>query len=473
VWYRTYERGFVLRYKSGKVSEFDETNQVQKAALMSGMAELEACVIPKMRMSWWMGPHRFVDVPTPYPHQEFPYVPFFGFREDRTGIPYGMIRAMRPLQDEVNSRRARMLWQLSAKRVFVDEDATSDHKQLQREIARPDVYAKINTLKGKKTIGDMIHVEDNASLTMQQFQVYQDAAQKLQDAGGVYQQQLGKSGAADSGIAISQLIDQGTTTLAEINDNEQFGRMLVGDRLMALITFDMKGKPETINVKKMGGGKKVKFNNKKTDKETGIPYLENDITRMQMSVVLSELPSTPTYRMQQFMQLTEFAKGLPEQLQVAMMSIIINASDVPEKEQVLKAVRKVLGQDDTDPADMSDDERAQYQAAMQDQQKMKAMQDQLAEATNELQEAKVRLTDAQAELALVQADKIKVESGLNPDLSQLTPLPPINLGIIPPQLPPMSGPPMAPSPVQNGAQGPLPPPSPGSPVPPQPQPPPQ
>lgn len=419
VWYRTVTQGFVIRYKNGKVVEFDEKNPVHNAAVMAGIAEIEATVIPKMRLSFWIGPHRMVDMPTPLPHQEFPYVPFWGFREDRTGVPYGMIRAMRPLQDEVNARRSKMLWQLSARTVFVDEDGVTDHKKTQQEIARPDAYVKVNTLKGKYPIESRIKVQDNSSLTSQQFEVYQDSKQSLNDAVGVHAPQLGNTkGSADSGIAISQLIDQGTTTLAEINDNLGTGRMLVGQRLLAQITDEMKGKPESIKMSKFGEAKRVKFNEPKVDEETGLRYMDNDITRMQMSVVLADMPQTPTYRMQQFMQLTDMVKTLPEQVQMAVIDIVINASDIPDKQEVLKRLRDTLGLGTKPPEDMTPEEQQQAQAQQQEAAEMKAMQKQLAQAQADLETANVALTNAKTELTTSQADALAVEAGLNPELSR-------------------------------------------------------
>ena len=418
VWYRTYERGFVIRFKNGQVKEFDDQNPVQLAAINAGMAELEGVVIPRMRMSYWIGPHRLADMATPYPHQEFPYVPFWGFREDRTGAPYGMIRAMKPLQDEVNARRAKMLWQLSARRVMVDEDAVADHEKFAQEVARPDMYQKINTMKGKYRVTDRVHIEDNAGLTSQQFEVYQDSKQTLQDAGGVYQQQLGKGGAADSGIAISQLIEQGTTTLAEINDNYGMARMLVGNRGLALVSNDMAGKEESVKVEQFGTYKRVKFNQKKTDPVTKRTYLNNDITRMQMSVVLSDLPATPTYRMQQFMELTKLVSTLPEQIQMAVIDIVINASDVPDKQEILKRLREQMGLGSKPQEDMDEEELAQFQAQQAEMQRQKQLQDRAAAAQVAETESKIPLNDAKTELTLVQADALKVDKGLAPELSR-------------------------------------------------------
>lgn len=418
VWYRTYKRGFVVRFKNGMVKEFDDSNPVQLAAVNAGMASIEPVVIPRMRMAYWIGPHRMADQPTPYPHQDFPYVPFWGFREDRTGAPYGMIRAMKPLQDEVNARRAKMLWQLSAKRVYVAEDAVADHSKLQDEVARPDMYAVINTMKGKYSIKDRIVVEDNGALTAQQFDVYQDSKQTLQDAGGVYASQLGKKGDADSGIAISQLIEQGTTTLAKINDNYGVARMLVGNRLLALIVHDMKGKEETVKVPSFGSYKRVKFNVKKTDKLTNRTYMDNDVTRMQMAVVLADLPQTPSYRMQQFQQITDMVRTLPEQAQMAVIDIVINASDIPDKQEILKRLRQTLGLGTKPVEDMDEEELAEHQAQQAENQRKQQIQARIEAATAAELESKVPLNDAKTELAMTQADALKVEKGLAPELSR-------------------------------------------------------
>lgn len=419
VWYRTYTRGFIVRFKNGQVKELDDTNPVQLAAINAGLATVEAAIIPKMRLSFWCGPHRLVDMETPYPHQEFPYVPFWGFREDRTGVPYGMIRAMRPLQDEVNARRAKMLWQLSSTKTYIAEDAVADHTKTAAEIARPDAYVVVNTMKGKWGLKDRIQTEESTGLNAQQFQVYQDSKQSINDTVGVYAAQLGSTkGSADSGIAISQLIEQGTTTLAEINDNYGTARALVGNRLLALIVHDMKGKEEAVTVEKFGQSRKVKFNNPKTDKTTGRKYLDNDVTRMQMSVVLAEMPATPTYRMQQFMELTKMVATLPEQVQMAVIDIVINASDIPDKQEVLKRLRNTLGLGAKSPEDMDEQELAEYEQQQQEKQAQKQLQDRAAAAEVAKIESEIPLNDAKTELTLVQADALKVESNLAPELSR-------------------------------------------------------
>ena len=139
VWYRDYQRVLVIKSPDGRVIEYDQNNEMHVHALARGIVDVSWAVIGKVRLAWFMGPHLLSDQPTPYKHNKFPYVPFFGKREDRTGVPYGLIRGMIYLQDEVNARIARMQWGLAATRTtrtdgaVIDDDAT-----FRDEVGRPD-----------------------------------------------------------------------------------------------------------------------------------------------------------------------------------------------------------------------------------------------------------------------------------------------------------------------------------------------
>jgi len=250
VWYRVWIRGPVLRLPTGRVTEYDPKDQRHIQAVGLGMIKPEVAVFNKMRLSWWIGPHRVHDMPSPYKHNNYPYIPFWGFREDRTGIPYGLIRSMKSPQDEVNARRQKMMWLLSAKRVITDDDAVMGkrHDDVREEIARPDAYIILNP-KRANISSDAFRVESDFQLSQQQFLVMQENKQSIQDAGGVQAALMGTEGRTrsgqpglgkqHSGIALDKLIEQSTTTLAEINDNYRFSRRLVGNALLNLVKEDL------------------------------------------------------------------------------------------------------------------------------------------------------------------------------------------------------------------------------------------
>jgi len=116
IWYRKWVKSKVIRSLNGEVVEFDETNPAHIASVGMGIAQIQEAIFSKVRMSFWIGPFRVMDLPSPYDHRFFPYVPFFGYREDKTGAPYGIIRNMKSPQDEVNARKAKMMQLLSSKK---------------------------------------------------------------------------------------------------------------------------------------------------------------------------------------------------------------------------------------------------------------------------------------------------------------------------------------------------------------------
>jgi hypothetical protein len=421
-WYRVPRRAYVLSLPNGIKQEFDpkRPNPLHVAALNQNVASVEWATLMEMRLSWWLGPHRLVDKPTPLPHHDFPYIPFFGYREDRTGVPYGHIRAMKPLQDEVNARRARMLWQLSARRIIGFDKAVRDRRTVEAEAARPDAAIWLdgdNAMAGQRSISDLIKFEDNLGLNAQQMEAYRDAAERLQDVANVFKEQLGKGGAAESGIAISQLIEQGTTALAELNEKHTMGRKLVGQQLFALLKEDIGNQEMEVNVTQGATSrKKVKLNEQKVDEmlsqETGreIKYLDNDVQMTRASVVLDSVPASASFRQYQFKELAELVKKLPPELQAPMLDMVVEASDAPYKEEIVRRIRDALGIKDQNPEQMSPEEQAVYEEKLKLEEMVQQLEMAMQQLTVERADLENRKIDAETEGEEADTIKTKVET---------------------------------------------------------------
>ncbi len=107
----------------------------------------------------------------------------------------------------------------------------------------------------------------------------------IQDTMGVYGAFLGQESNATSGIAIANLVEQGATTLAEINDNYNFGSQLLGELLLGYILEDMReqhNKAIVINRNDKRKRKTVVMNH--VD-EQGL--LTNDLTRLRAHIALA------------------------------------------------------------------------------------------------------------------------------------------------------------------------------------------
>jgi hypothetical protein len=345
IWYRVFVRENVINLPSGKTVCFDEKNPAHVMAVYTGVAQVREAVFPKLRVSIWVGPHMLQDIA--HTSDDLPYIPFWGYREDKTMIPYGVIRDMIPMQDEVNARRRKLLWLLSSKRVLADSDALdtayNDMSDLVREVARPDAVVVLNP---NRRNANGVHVENDLGLSDQQYKIMQDSEEAIQRVAGIYNTMMGRTDGATSGTAINSLVEQGTNSVGDINDNYRYARTLVGERLVDLLIEDMKTQTNVVVMSgEEGRQKKVILNKPMVDEFSGVEYRHNDITRVTLKVALSDIPSSPAYRQQQMVQIGEVLKSMPPQLQAVLVPFYLESTDLPKRREMADLIRKQLGMD--------------------------------------------------------------------------------------------------------------------------------
>lgn len=423
VWYRIFHRGLVMRLPRGRVVEFNQANPQHLAIVGSGVVQPFEAVYDKLRCAYFAGPHRLADFGTK--RRRFPYVPLWGFREDLTGAPYGLIRSMLSVQDEINARLAKMMWLLSSRRVLIDSDALdpeyNTHSDATREIGRADAYLVLNPNRTNKQ--GALQVDENLQLAEAQRLAMVDAVAAMPMVAGIYAPMMGNTSSTTAASAIKQLIDQGTTTLAEINGNYAYARRMVGDALLELIKEDLSGVEENVTIDTGVAKRSVFINRKGTDPRTGLQTVENNTDATLSKVQLSDVPSSASYRQQQFTQLSEIAKSLPPDLQAFIVPFIIESSDMARRREVAKLLREKLGinLDDQSPEGQAAKQQAEKQAALEAEQLAKKFDAELGEIlaktaklaaeTDEIKADIARSAlDAQAQAAATgQADGIRRE----------------------------------------------------------------
>lgn len=340
-WYRVWEKVIMLQTPDGRVVEYDPQNIAHDVAITRGIARPQEITMAKARQSWWLGPNCLSDESTPYSHNYFPYVPFFGKREDRTGAPYGLARGMIYLQDEVNARISKMQWLLSAVRTEYTEGVTRlTPTELAQIIARPDAVIPLNA-SAMAQPGARFEVKRDLELNRQQYERLIDAREAIKRVGGIYNAFMGQEGQGESGVALNTLVGQSVQTLAGINDNYRTSRMHVGELLLSLNLQDLGSQLTEILVK--GGvsrdDRTIILNEPTTDK-TGIQVLNNDIQRARLKVELEDVPSTPTFRAQQLQVLREAIKAMPPQFQAITMPFMMQLMDLPNRDELMEAIKK-------------------------------------------------------------------------------------------------------------------------------------
>lgn len=407
VYYRTFERLPVIELSNGRVVAFDKNNLMHAVAVASGRVQVRVGRVSRIREAWFVGPHFIVDRPCSAPQGMFPLVPFWGYRKDKTGEPYGLISRAIPAQDEVNFRRIKLTWLLQAKRVIMDEDATQlSDNELMEQIERPDGIIKLNPArKNQKSVADVFRVEQDFQVASQQFQVMQESEKLIQDTMGVYSAFLGQDSNASSGVAISNLVEQGATTLAEINDNYQFACQQVGRLLLAYLLDGLKKRRNhavVINRDDRQRRQTIVLNAEGDNGE-----LTNDISRLNTHIALAPVQQTPAFKAQLAQRMSEVIQGLPPQVQAVVLDLWVNLLDVPQKQEFIERIRAALGTPKS-PDEMTPEE----QQAAQQQQAQEQQQQEL-----QMREMAGRVAKLEAEAARAQAAAQRDNAGAQRDVA--------------------------------------------------------
>jgi hypothetical protein len=380
----------------GRVVEYDPTNEMHMMMVALGAIRPFSAVITKVRISWWLGPHRLSDEPTPYKHNKFPYVPFWGKREDRTGVPFGLVRGMMYLQDNVNATNSKLRWGLSAVRTTRTDGAVlDDDDTFRNEVARrdADIVLDANHMAHQ---GAVFKVERDFELNQQQFQMLTDSREGIKRCSGIKDAFENAGANNQSGVAIANLSEQATQSLADMYDNFRVARSEVGELLLSLVVEDMIGKQESVVIpgSAVSEDRTIHLNVPMTDQETGMQYLNNDVERTLLKVTLEEVPHTPSFRSQQLAAFTEVYKSAPEKYQDVLFPQLLTLMDVPNKAETIKAVKAVNQQPTPEQIQQQIDQAVE--AALQ-----KAMIDQ------KMQELGIKDKLVTAQVKKINADSVK------------------------------------------------------------------
>lgn len=397
LWYRRWVDVAMVRTPDGRVVEFDEGNLAHAVGVASGRMEAFRAVIAKVRRSYWLGPHKLDDGPSPYNHGHFPYVPFWGFREDSTGVPYGYVRGMIFPQDALNSGISKLRWGMSAVRTERTKGAVAmTDAQHRRQVGRVDADIVLDAAHMAQP-GARYEVKRDFQLNNQHFQMMQDSRQSIQRVSAVTSGFMGKQGTATSGLQEQTQVEQSNQSLGRMMDNFRAARSMVGELLMSMIVDDIGDKQEEVIIEgdAVREERRVTLNKPEVDPEDGYPYLSNDLLRTRLKVALEEVPSTASYRGQQLNAMSEAVKSLPQQYQAAMMPFLISLMDVPFKRDVVEAIRAAAEQESPEQIE----ERIKQ-----------AVQDALAKSGAELKmrELGIKERRTDSEIAEIQARAVQI-----------------------------------------------------------------
>lgn len=390
-WFRVPERVQRLR---GARSDFrgeifDPDDERHLVEVQTGRAVLAVAPMMRMYCAIMTTKDMLCFNPSPYRHNRFPFTPIWAYRRSRDGMPYGMIRALRGMQDDVNKRLSKALYILSTNKTIMDEGSVDDIEEYRREAARPDAVII-------KKPGKQIELNVDRDLAPAHLELASRSIQMIQQVGGVTDELLGRTTNAVSGIAVQKRQEQGSIATNKLFDNLRIAFQQHGEKELSLIEQYMTDEKQFRITNMRGNPEYVTLND-------GLP--ENDITRTKADFIIDESEWRATMRQAAVAELTELIGTMPPQVSMTLLDLIVENMDIPNRDEIVNRIRAINGQKDPDQEEPTPEEQARDQAAQQQQQFTDAM------SMAQLQEQQGKAAKAQADAQKSQAEAQKIVAG--------------------------------------------------------------
>jgi len=367
---------------------YDPNHPEMRAAIERGLCSTVDSIQMQMRLAIFVDGALLQEGVSPYRHGRFPLTPIWCYRRGRDNAPYGIIRNIRDPQEDLNKRMSKAQHILASNQVIMENGAVDDLDELAEEVAKPDGIIVRN--KGKE-----LEIRRDNALAEQHIGLAQFDAQKIQDAGGITDEQLGRATNAQSGRAIEARQLQGSVVNAEPFDNLRMATQIQGENQLSLVEQFMPVPKQIRLTGNKGALEWVKINQPKVVDDGSIQF-ENDVTQSAADFVVDEQDFHATMRQSMFSEMLEMVSKLPPDVGMRMLDLVIEFSDVPNKDEIVARIRKITGEIDPG-AKLSPEEQAQIAQAQQAAAAQAQLQQRDAELTLAEKEAKVNKLNAEAQ----------------------------------------------------------------------------
>lgn len=367
--------------------EIDENNPEHVQALTSKEASAYNDMEMKVRVCLMTPSGILAEMASPFKHNRFKFIPLWGYRRGKNNLPYGMIRRMRDIQNDINKRASKAQYILSTNKTIMDKGAVDDLDEFEQEVSRPDAIIIKNP-------GKELALNVDRDLAPAHIDLMNRGMNFIQTASGVTDELLGRTTNAVSGVAVEKRQEQGSMATARYFDNLRLAEQLRGEIELSLVEQFMTEKKQFRITNQRGTPEFVSVND-------GLP--ENDITRTKADFVISEAEWRATMRQAQTAELTELLVKMPPQVGLVILDLLVDSMDIPNRDEIVKRIRAVNGQRDPDATELTPEEQQAEAAKQQEVQAQTAMF--MAELRGKEADAAKKEADAAAAHAKVDLTK--------------------------------------------------------------------
>jgi hypothetical protein len=322
-------------------------------------------------------------------------------------LPYGAIRRVRDLQQDLNKRASKAQFLLNSNQLFMEEGAVKNIDEARDEAGRPD--GVIEYRPGKK-----LEIRRDTDAATGQIQMMAMNAQSIQKSGGVADENMGRQTNAVSGEAIKARQLQGSVVTTEPFDNLRLATQVQGEKQLSMVEQFYSEEKVIRLTGARGSIEWVKINQPEQQPDGSVRYI-NDITDSMADFVVQEQDYAGTLRQVMFDSLNKMAQRLDPAMSMRLLTIAMSFSDLPNKDEIVEEFRKITGE--RDPNKQLTPEEEQQQQEQQAQQ-IEAMQMQREQAMQALEEQRGKVREINARAAKIESEIEMLGSGVHPEMER-------------------------------------------------------
>lgn len=259
----------------------------------------------------------------------------FSANVDQDGDRYGFVRNMKSAQDEVNMRRAKGLHQLNSRRIIIQDGTGIDVEEVRRESVRPDGVIKYPAGSEAPVFDDNARGQELQG----QLAFLEDAKQEIENYG--FNPALIGTGVADmSGRAIQLQQQAGIAELGPYMLAYKGWKLRVYRAIWNAVRKYWTAERWVRVTDDEGAAQFFAVNQLVVDPRTGMPAIQNQISTLDVDIIIDEGPDTVNMQADAYDTLSIMAQrgqNIPPELLIELSplqgSVKKKAKDIIAKSQ--------------------------------------------------------------------------------------------------------------------------------------------
>ena len=268
---------------------------------------------------------------------------------DRDNNPYGVVRQLKPLQREINSRRSRALHLLNTRQIIMEDGAVDNVTKARREAAKADGVLVRNK-------GFDFEINNNNDLAQGQLALLEEAKSSAQASvlnpsltGDEPRNLSGRALQArqqGATLEITPLLDQGRdwqkrmyrqkwARVKQFWNEERWVRVTDDERNLKFIGLNRPVTAAEVLMQEEGG-EEIIAQLQGDPRLNEVVSIENPTSELDLDIILEDVPDTVNIQSEQFELLANLAQANPDAIPFEM---IIEASSIRNKNRILERLK--------------------------------------------------------------------------------------------------------------------------------------